>query len=196
MDRNPERFLSPVSEQIANTQFESKPAPLVTDDPPPDADCPKPDLIPNAGYRGTLISWAHNLYRETVLRISFLVFRTMESRSGWQYRFVAVSTMFSSGENGAEENLLLKIAEGVRSTHGHDGSVVLDIHHGQIFTLNIVGAKIIELLEQGRSETQIVESISDTFQICRDIIERDVREFLECLQKHRLVEYDRRHAES
>ena len=85
---------------------------------------------------------------------------------------------------------MLKIAEGVRSTHGRDGSVVLDIHHGQMFTLNIVGSKIIELLERGRSEAQIVESIAESFQIGRDIIERDVREFLECLQKHRLVERD------
>ena len=91
---------------------------------------------------------------------------------------------------------MLKIAEGVRSTHGRDGSVVLDIHHGQMFTLNIVGSKIIELLEQGRSEAQIVGSIAESFQIRRDIIERDVREFLECLQKHRLVECDRRHAGS
>lgn len=87
---------------------------------------------------------------------------------------------------------MLKVAEGVRSTHGYDGSVILDIHHGQMFTLNIVGSKIIELLEKGRSEAQIVDSISDTFQIRRDIIERDVRDFLECLQKHRLVECDRR----
>ncbi len=84
---------------------------------------------------------------------------------------------------------MLKIAEGVRSTHGRDGSVVLDVHHGQLFTLNIVGSKIIELLEQGRSEAQIVVSIAESFQIRRDIIERDVREFLECLQKHRLVEF-------
>jgi hypothetical protein len=45
------------------------------------------------------------------------------------------------------------------------------------------------LLEQGRSEAQIVVSIAESFQIRRDIIERDVREFLECLQKHRLVEF-------
>jgi Coenzyme PQQ synthesis protein D (PqqD) len=84
---------------------------------------------------------------------------------------------------------LLKIAEGVRSTHDRDGAVVLDIHHGQMFTLNLVGSKILEMLERGCPETQMVEEISRKFRIRREIVERDVREFLECLEKHRLLEF-------
>ena len=83
---------------------------------------------------------------------------------------------------------MLKLSEGVRSTHGRDGSVVLDINHGQMFTLNIVGSKILEMLERGCSQAQIVEEISGRFRIRHDIVERDVHEFLECLEKHRLVE--------
>ncbi|MGA3198850.1 MAG: PqqD family protein [Halobacteriota archaeon] len=83
---------------------------------------------------------------------------------------------------------VLKIAEGVRSTHDRDGAVILDIHHGQMFTLNLVGSKILEMLERGCPETQMVEEISRKFRIRPDIVERDVREFLECLEKHRLVE--------
>jgi hypothetical protein len=84
---------------------------------------------------------------------------------------------------------LLKIAEGVRSTHDRDGAVVLDLHHGQMFTLNLVGSKIVEMLERGCPETQMVEEITRKFRIRPDIVERDVREFLECLEKHRLVEF-------
>jgi Coenzyme PQQ synthesis protein D (PqqD) len=84
--------------------------------------------------------------------------------------------------------LLLKIADGVRSTHERDGAVVLDIHHGQMFTLNIVGSKILGMMERGCPETKIVDDISREFGIRPDIVERDVREFLECLEKHRLVE--------
>ena len=84
--------------------------------------------------------------------------------------------------------LLLKIADGVRSTHERDGAVVLDIHHGQMFTLNIVGSKILEMMKLGCAETKIVEAISREFGIRSDIVARDVREFLECLEKHRLVE--------
>ena len=83
---------------------------------------------------------------------------------------------------------MLKIADGVRSTHERDGAVVLDIHHGQMFTLNIVGSKILEMMKLGRAETKIVEAISREFGIRSDIVARDVREFLECLEKHRLVE--------
>ena len=84
---------------------------------------------------------------------------------------------------------LLKIAEGVRSTHDRDGGVVLDIHHGQMFTLNLVGSKILEMLERGWLETQMVEEISRKFRIRRDIVERDVHEFLQCLEKHRLLQF-------
>jgi hypothetical protein len=83
---------------------------------------------------------------------------------------------------------LLKIAEGVRSTHDRDGGVVLDIHHGQMFTLNVAGSKILEMLERGCPETQMVEEISRKFRIRHDIVERDVREFLESLEKHQLLE--------
>src|SRR5208282_2373006 len=83
---------------------------------------------------------------------------------------------------------VLKIAEGVRSTHDRDGAVILDIHHGQMFTLNLVGSKILEMLERGCPETQIVQEITRKFRIRPDIVERDVREFLECLEKHRLLE--------
>jgi hypothetical protein len=91
-------------------------------------------------------------------------------------------------ESEGKANPLLKIREGVRSTHDRDGSVVLDIHHGQMFTLNLVGSKILEMLKRGCPETQMVEDISRKFGIRRDIVERDVREFLECLEKHRLLE--------
>jgi hypothetical protein len=83
---------------------------------------------------------------------------------------------------------LLKIVDGVRSAHELDGAVVLDINHGQMFTLNLVGSKILEMMERGWPESQIVLEISRVFLIRPDIVERDVREFLECLERNRLVE--------
>src|ERR1700688_1956077 len=105
------------------------------------------------------------------------------------HRFRA--TMESQGDIAVTQkgNRLLKIAEGVRSTHDRDGGVVLDIRHGQMFTLNLVGSKILDMLERGCPETQIVEEINCKFRIPPDILQRDVREFLECLEKHRLLEY-------
>jgi Coenzyme PQQ synthesis protein D (PqqD) len=105
------------------------------------------------------------------------------SRHGTLHRASATAQLqFGKG------SLLLKIADGVRSTHERGGAVVLDIHQGQMFTLNIVGSKILGMMELGWPETKIVDAISSEFGIRSDIVARDVREFLECLQKHRLVE--------
>ena len=39
------------------------------------------------------------------------------------------------------------VSEAIRSTHGEDGAIVLDIRQGQMFNLNFVGSRILELLE-------------------------------------------------
>jgi hypothetical protein len=83
---------------------------------------------------------------------------------------------------------MYRVSESVRSTHGQDGAVVLDIRHGQMFNLNFVGSRILELLKTGATESAIVDEISRKFEVSRDIAETDVREFIESLKLHRLVE--------
>jgi hypothetical protein len=83
---------------------------------------------------------------------------------------------------------MYRIAEGVRSTHGQDGAIVLDIRQGQMFNLNLVGSKILELLETGATESAITEKISQTFSVGKDVAETDVREFIESLKQHHLLE--------
>jgi len=39
--------------------------------------------------------------------------------------------------------------EGIRSTHTDDGRIILDIQHGKMFSVNVVGSTILELIEQG-----------------------------------------------
>lgn len=65
---------------------------------------------------------------------------------------------------------------------------MLDIRQGQMFNLNLVGSKILELLKAGANETAIVDEISRTFQVSQDIAEGDVREFIESLKHHHLLE--------
>jgi hypothetical protein len=64
---------------------------------------------------------------------------------------------------------------------------VLDIHQGQMFNLNPVGSRILELLESGSAEAYIVEAISREFNVNRELVQNDVREFIESLKKHKLV---------
>jgi hypothetical protein len=83
---------------------------------------------------------------------------------------------------------MYKVSEGIRSTHGQDGAIVLDIRQGQMFNLNFVGSRILELLETGATESAIVDEISQKFEVSRDIAESDVREFMESLKQHHLLE--------
>ena len=82
---------------------------------------------------------------------------------------------------------MYRVSDGVRSTHGQDGAIVLDVQQGQMFNLNLVGSKILELLEGGATESDIVNVISRDFNASREVVENDVREFIESLQKHKLV---------
>ena len=83
---------------------------------------------------------------------------------------------------------MYRVSEGVRSTHGQDGAIVLDVRQGQMFNLNLVGSRILELLETGATESAIVDEISQKFEVSRDIVESDLGEFIESLKQHRLVE--------
>jgi Coenzyme PQQ synthesis protein D (PqqD) len=80
-----------------------------------------------------------------------------------------------------------KISNSVRSTHGQDGAIVLDVQQGQIFNLNPVGSRILELLEQGSSEAEIVNTISREFSADIDMVRDDVQEFLRTLKAYKLL---------
>ena len=82
---------------------------------------------------------------------------------------------------------MYRVSEGVRSTHGQDGAIVLDIRQGQMFNLNFVGSRILELLNNGSTESAIADQLSRDFDVSRDIAEQDVREFIDALEEHRLV---------
>jgi hypothetical protein len=83
---------------------------------------------------------------------------------------------------------MFRISSDVRSTQTQDGSILLDVHHGQMFSLNLVGSKIIELLQRGFDETRIAAEISDIYGVAKDIATRDVREFVESLHRHHLLQ--------
>ena len=83
---------------------------------------------------------------------------------------------------------MYRVSESVRSTHGQDGAIVLDIRQGQMFNLNLVGSRILELLKSGATESAIVDEISQKFEVRREVAESDVREFVEVLKKHHVLE--------
>lgn len=83
---------------------------------------------------------------------------------------------------------MYRVSEGVRSTHGQDGAIVLDIRQGQMFNLNLVGSRILTLVEGRSGQPEIVEEIVREFGVSRHLAENDVQEFLQILGKYQLVE--------
>ena len=81
----------------------------------------------------------------------------------------------------------MRLAENIRSTHSQDGGIVLDILHGQMFRLNFVGSRILELLKQGSTEAEIAEHLAREFGVALATAEADVREFIGTLEKHHLL---------
>jgi hypothetical protein len=83
---------------------------------------------------------------------------------------------------------MYRVSDTVRSTHNRDGAILLDIRQGQMFNVNFVGSRILELLKNGCTEAAITEQISREFGVGRELAETDMRQFLQALKKCQLVE--------
>jgi len=88
----------------------------------------------------------------------------------------------------------MKLSEHVRSTHSQDGAVVLDILHGQMFRLNLVGSRMLELLNQGHTEREIAEQLSQEFAVGQEMVASDLKEFLAHLERHDLLNLEGTHS--
>ena len=82
---------------------------------------------------------------------------------------------------------MYRVSETVRTTHGQDGAIMLDIQQGQMLHLNPTGSLIFMRLQQGETESQIIDEISQEFRILHEIVHEDVREFLLSLERRGLI---------
>jgi len=83
---------------------------------------------------------------------------------------------------------MFRISDTIRRTETVDGGILLDIHHGQMFSLNVVGAKILELMQRGYDETRIAAEISRDYGANREVVRADVLDFIESLYKHHILQ--------
>jgi hypothetical protein len=83
---------------------------------------------------------------------------------------------------------MLTISSTVRQTQTQDGAVLLEIERGQMFCLNPVGSKILELIGSGCDEHEIADQVSAEYGADIDIVRADVREFLETLSWHSILQ--------
>jgi hypothetical protein len=83
---------------------------------------------------------------------------------------------------------MFRISDTIRRTQTEDGGILLDVHHGQMFCLNLVGAKILELMQRGYDESRIADEISRNYGVNKDVARADVIEFIEMLHKHHILQ--------
>jgi hypothetical protein len=82
---------------------------------------------------------------------------------------------------------MLSTSNTIRSTRTQDGRVLLDIRHGQMFSVNAVGSRILELIELGWDESRIATEISQSFAASIAVVRDDVRDFIEELRKREIL---------
>jgi hypothetical protein len=79
------------------------------------------------------------------------------------------------------------VSSTLRSTTTKDGTVVLDVEHGLILRCNQTALFILRHLEQGRNKSEIVKTISEEFGAAPELVERDISDFLQTLERYGLL---------
>jgi Coenzyme PQQ synthesis protein D (PqqD) len=83
---------------------------------------------------------------------------------------------------------MFTVSDTIRRTQTMDGGILLDVLHGQMFCLNLVGAKILELLERGYDASRITDEISRDYGVSREVVHGDVAEFIASLEKNHILQ--------
>ena len=67
------------------------------------------------------------------------------------------------------------------------GTVVFDTLTEKIFITDQVGSQILQLIADGKSQSEIVNELSDTFDGDKQAIEKDVIEFADQLKSNNII---------
>jgi Coenzyme PQQ synthesis protein D (PqqD) len=83
---------------------------------------------------------------------------------------------------------MLAISRTIRRTRTEDGAMLLDVQTGRILCLNVIGSMIMDRIEAGEREEQIVECLRSEYGDDLGTVRTDVRDFLEDLRRHEVLE--------
>ena len=83
---------------------------------------------------------------------------------------------------------MFRISESVRHSGTQDGAILLDVRRGQMFSMNLTGARILELVRRGYNESQIVDEISQAYGVEKDVVRGDVCRFVEAMDKYHILQ--------
>jgi hypothetical protein len=80
-----------------------------------------------------------------------------------------------------------RLAHSVRRTRGPNGGTLLHIFSGEMYRLNPVASRILDLVEDGCEEDEIVRAIQNEFQVDGNLAKADVSQFLIALKERGLI---------
>lgn len=75
----------------------------------------------------------------------------------------------------------------IRLAKSQDGGILLDVEQGAMFSLNPVGARVIELLKAGHDLSSLVDTIGREFLVSPEAVRVDIADFLESLRDQHLL---------
>jgi hypothetical protein len=87
-----------------------------------------------------------------------------------------------------ETNSMKLSANDIRRASGPEGAIVLHVRRGTMFRVNLMGSKILDLLEQRFSPAEIAERISAEFNVSLEVVQNDLGPFLQSLGTHGVID--------
>ena len=72
-----------------------------------------------------------------------------------------------------------------------DEALLLNLHDETIFSLNETGARIAQLMSDGKAVSQVVDILSEEYCIDREAIVREIRQLVEDLTSRGLIVLER-----
>jgi len=82
---------------------------------------------------------------------------------------------------------MLRISSAIRRTRTPDGTVLLDVEQGRMFSLNPVGSEILEMVERGLGEDEVACQVSSLYGQDLETVRADVHEFLGNLSEQQII---------
>ena len=103
------------------------------------------------------------------------------------FRYARVAGSHQQDANG-KSTFMISLAKDIRRVSSADGGIALDVRRGTMFRLNPLGARVLDLLERGESLPRIADLISAEFGTAVDVVRADLREFLDSLELHGVLD--------
>ena len=69
-----------------------------------------------------------------------------------------------------------------------DNGFIFDSSTGSSYNLNAIGLEIIQMIELGKTEEEIIKSITEKYDVEQDIFEKDFYDFLSMLKYYNLID--------